>query len=94
MQNQLTSVRTGRVLSFSSRNGYGFLEDLETKACVFVHYTSLVRKEEGRRDLWTGEYVCFVVMPDRDGRVGARVVTGIGSGPLMCESRMRDLDLV
>jgi cold shock CspA family protein len=87
MQRLLPGVRTGRVLCYASHKGFGFIEDQETEAQVFVHYSSLVRKEEGRRDLWVGEYVNFVVLPDESGRMGARAVRGINGGPLMCESR-------
>lgn len=90
MQNHLTGIRVGRVASYSSKKGYGFLEDLDTKALVFVHHSSLVKQQPGWRDLWIGEYVNYVLLSDKDGRVGARNVTGINGGPLMCESRTRE----
>ena len=91
MQNQMTGLRTGRVTDYFTKKGYGFLEDQQTKAKVFVHNLSLVQSRPGKqiRDLWVGEYVNYILLTDKDGRVGARCVTGINGGPLMCESRMR-----
>lgn len=87
MQSQMPGVRVGRVIFFAPHKGFGFIEDVCTKAQVFVHYSSLVRTDKGRRSLWVGEYVNFVLLPDRVGRIAARSVTGISGGPLMCETR-------
>lgn len=87
MQTSLSGVRTGRVLSFCSRKGYGFIEERITKSQVFAHYTSLVRRSNGWRKLWKGEYVNFVILPDHAGRPAARNVTGLDGDPLMCEFR-------
>jgi len=83
----LGSATSGRVLSFCSTRGYGFIEDVNSGSTVFVHYTSLARKTPGFRCLWSGEYVDFLTLQDALGRPSARFVTGIKGGPLMCETR-------
>ena len=88
MERTLCGIRVGKVTQFNSTRGYGFIEDIETNASVFAHYTSLSRTSQGFRGLWEGEYVEFVVLQDHTGRPSARFVTGIRGGPLMCESRM------
>jgi len=91
MQHLMPGTRTGRVVAYNAHKGFGFIEDQQTKAMVFVHHSSLVRRDEGRRDLWVGEYVNFVLIPDKEGRMGARCVTGVNGGPLMCQSRSQEI---
>lgn len=92
MQSQMPGVRTGRVTAFSPAKGFGFIEDTKTKALVFVHHSSLapLLSHEGKKNLWVGEYVNFILLPDKDGRIGARRVTGVHGGPLMFETREDD----
>lgn len=88
---------TARVKWFNNKNGYGFASTLEDEPKdVFVHHTSLCVGKEQYRYLVQGEYVDLDVSPITDEaskhKWQSANVTGVKSGPLMCETRqeMRD----
>jgi cold shock CspA family protein len=88
---------TARVKWFNNKNGYGFASTLEDEPKdVFVHHTSLSVGKEQYRYLVQGEYVDLDVSPITDEaskhKWQSANVTGVKSGPLMCETRqeMRD----
>jgi cold shock CspA family protein len=90
MDHNLDGIRTGRVIEFSAKRGYGFIEDCESTMSIFCHYSSLFQhKTKCFRELFSGEYVEFYVMQDRMDRLSACKVTGIKDGPLMCSSMDR-----
>ena len=85
------SVKTGIVKWFNNKAGYGFITDSEDKTDVFVHHSVLITKEKHYNYLVEGEYVQFSVEETTQGdhKFQATNVTGINSGPLMCETRHR-----
>ena len=91
-QASVSAERTkGRVKWFNNKAGYGFLtvgegDDVED---VFVHHSALNTKEEQYKYAVEGEYVEFVMTAaDSDNhKWQASAVTGLGGGPLLCETR-------
>ena len=80
----------GRVKWFNAQSGYGFIADSD--ADLFVHHSALKTKDDQFRYLVEGEYVEFHTETMDDGRTTAVSVTGIGAGPLMCETRQQRRD--
>ena len=83
----------GRVKWFNSQAGYGFIETTDTegiKTDLFVHHSALSVGDDMFRFLVEGEYVEYVtkqIMKDGCTKWTATNVTGIGGGPLQCETR-------
>ena len=88
-----TVVRQGKVKWFNSQSGYGFIEVTEEdgeKSDLFVHHSGLVVGGDMFRYLVEGEYVEYSVKRiarGREEKLTAYNVTGIGRGPLQCETR-------
>ena len=71
---------------FNPKSGYGFVTDIDSNDDIFVHHSELKTSENIYRSLTTGEYVEFVLKVDDSGKTTATEVSGIGEGPLMCET--------
>ena len=71
---------------FNPKSGYGFVTDIDSNDDIFVHHSELITSENIYRSLTTGEYVEFVLKVDDSGKTTATEVSGIGGGPLMCET--------
>ena len=89
-----TTPKQGRVKWFNSQSGYGFIEVKKTTEDkdfdLFVHHSALVVGGDMFRFLVEGEYVEYTVKRiQRSGetKLTATNVTGIGGGPLQCETR-------
>ena len=83
---------TGRVKWFNNRAGFGFVTVMEGEKKdedIFVHHSGIVVNNEQYKYLVQGEYVEFNLSKsdNDDHEWQATNVTGIGSGPLMCETR-------
>ena len=80
----------GIVKWFNNRSGFGFVTTLgdDTKD-IFVHHSGVSVNREQYKYLVQGEYVEFVLTSstNTDHEFQATEVTGIGGGPLMCETR-------
>ena len=80
----------GIVKWFNNRSGFGFVTTLgdDTKD-IFVHHSGVSVNREQYKYLVQGEYVEFVLTSssNTDHEFQATHVTGIGGGPLMCETR-------
>ena len=73
---------------FNSRNGYGFITNLDDDSDYFAHQSNLEPQENCFKTLYQGEYVECNVQRDSDsGKEQAVNVTGIRGGKLMCEHR-------
>lgn len=80
----------GIVKWFNNRNGFGFVTTLgDNSKDIFVHHSGVSVNREQYKYLVQGEYVEFnLSKSDNDEHEWqATNVTGIGSGPLMCETR-------
>ena len=80
----------GIVKWFNNRNGFGFVTTLgDDSKDIFVHHSGVSVNREQYKYLVQGEYVEFnLSKSDNDEHEWqATNVTGIGSGPLMCETR-------
>ena len=82
----LMSKQVGRVKWFNNKTGYGFLEVSESPD-IFVHHKNLSVKDAQYKYLVQGEYVSFTLQSMDDNKTTAVNVTGVGGGPLMCETR-------
>ena len=76
---------------FNPKSGYGFVTDIDSNEDIFVHHSELKTGENIYRSLTTGEYVEFVLKTDDSGKTTATEVSGIGGGPLMCETVDRNM---
>lgn len=80
----------GIVKWFNNRSGFGFVTTLgdDTKD-IFVHHSGVSVNREQYKYLVQGEYVEFVLTSSSNSEheFQATEVTGIGHGPLMCETR-------
>lgn len=73
---------------FNNRLGYGFVtvvSDGDKGADVFVHQTNLKPHKSTYRTLSQGEYIQFNIEESNNGKQAINV-TGIDSGPLMCDN--------
>jgi len=87
---------TGRVKWFNSKNGYGFISVCDdSERDIFAHY-SCIRGYSSVRDdnfvykfLVQGEYVEFNLVKTEDEKheYKADDISGIKSGPLMCDTQ-------
>lgn len=84
----------GRCKWFNNKAGYGFLtvvrgEESKVGTDVFVHHSGIIVGSEQYKYLAQGEYVEFKITETNGGdhAVQATDITGIGNGPLMCETR-------
>ena len=68
-------LRTGKVTSWASLKGFGFIEDSESNESVFVHYRDV--RADKFKVLLVGEAVEFELCVN-DGKKSARKVTGPG----------------
>lgn len=90
-----TTVKTtGRVKWFNKNSGYGFITAVDGDHCeedIFVHHSALTVEKDQFRYLVDGEYVSFVWSESgKDGtehRWQASSVSGVCSGPLLCETQ-------
>lgn len=78
-------LNTGKVVSWMSGRGFGFVEDDADKKQHFVHFSALQTETGGYRALAVGQEVEFEVAT-QDGRTRAENVTGpqgakLPSGP-------------
>lgn len=85
----LCLVHTGRIKTWMSGRGFGFVEDLETKQQHFVHFSSLKIEAGGYRSVAVGQEVEFDVA-QVDGRSRAENVTAPGGLPLPSGQRPAD----
>lgn len=86
------AMNAGQVKWFNVKAGYGFINvrsGEHTGKDLFVHYTSIKVINAQYRYLMAGEYVQFDVAVPEDGKheFHAINVTGMFSGPIMCETR-------
>ena len=97
MQNNVTDTpvsdstrQQGIVKWFNNRSGFGFVTTLgDDKKDIFVHHSGVSVDREQYKYLVQGEYVEFVLTSstNTEHEFQATEVTGIGRGPLMCETR-------
>lgn len=72
---------TGKVVSWMSGRGFGFVESDEDKKQHFVHFSAVKVEAGGYRGLSVGQEVEFDVVT-QDGRTRAENVTGPGGAAL------------
>ena len=73
---------------FNSRNGYGFITNLDSDNDYFTHQSNLEPQINCFKTLYQGEYIeCNVQKDSETGKEQAINVTGIRGGKLMCEHR-------
>jgi CspA family cold shock protein len=77
--------QVGRVKWFNNKTGYGFLE--AGGSDIFVHHKNLSISDNQYKYLVQGEYVEFALQTLDNNKTTAVDVTGVGRGPLMCETR-------
>lgn len=98
MSNKTSSTLIGRCKWFNNKAGYGFLTVVQTDddtllgKDIFAHHSAIVVSSEQYKYLVQGEYVSFEIEDmeshkDTDHSVQASDITGVGRGPLMCETR-------
>ena len=83
----------GIVKWFNNRSGFGFVTTLgDDTNDIFVHHSGVSVNREQYKYLVQGEYVEFVLTSSTNSehKYQATEVTGIGSGPLMCETRFHN----
>lgn len=93
---------TGRVKWFNNKRGFGFITAMtgdNVGVDVFAHHTKLATSNDQYMYLVEGEYVDFVMkqssspVASNGGESGelhrweAEIITGVGGGKLMCETR-------
>ncbi|KAG5500410.1 hypothetical protein JKF63_03503 [Porcisia hertigi] len=77
----LALLNTGKVVSWMSGRGFGFIEDDADKKQHFVHFSALQTETGGYRALAVDQVVEFEVA-SQDGRTRAENVTGPGGAKL------------
>ena len=77
--------KTGQVVRFFNRKGYGFIKDLNDDKDYFVHNTDIILSNEGYRKLYPGEYVSYNLV-ERDGKQVCSDVRGVMGYPLLVEN--------
>ncbi|TPP40547.1 Cold-shock DNA-binding domain family protein [Leishmania donovani] len=77
----LALLNTGKVVSWMSGRGFGFIEDNADKRQHFVHFSALQTETGGYRALAVDQEVEFEVA-SQDGRTRAENVTAPGGGKL------------
>ena len=77
--------KTGQVVRFFNRKGYGFIKDLNDDNDYFVHNTDINLSGEGYRKLYPGEYVSYNLV-ERDGKQVCSDVRGVMGYPLLVEN--------
>lgn len=77
----LALLNTGKVVSWMSGRGFGFVEDDADKKQHFVHFSALQTETGGYRALAVDQLVEFEVA-SQDGRTRAENVTGPGGAKL------------
>ncbi|KAL7699448.1 RNA binding protein rbp16 [Lotmaria passim] len=77
----LVLLNTGKVVSWMSGRGFGFIEDDADKKQHFVHFSALQTEPGGYRAVSVGQEVEFEVAT-QDGRTRAENVTGPGGAKL------------
>ena len=93
-----SDILFGRCKWFNNKTGYGFLTVVQSNNKnllgndVFAHHSAIVVGSEQYKYLVQGEYVAFTMEDmaghkDGEHSVQASDITGIGRGPLMCETR-------
>lgn len=78
-------TRTGRVIRFFNRKGFGFIKDLDDDQDYFVHNSEIIVKDNGYRKLYPGEYVSYNLV-ERNAKQNCSGVRGILGGPLLTEN--------
>lgn len=81
MAPSLVLMNKGKVISWLSGRGFGFIEDDEDKKQHFVHFSALQTETGGFRALNVGQEVEYEVT-SQDGRTRAENVTAIGGAKL------------
>lgn len=80
-------IQWGRVRWYDYHKKFGFIEPLDgLSEDVFVHFNDLMTRKGRPGQLYTGEYVEYRILDSEKDRPRATGVTGIGGGPLLCES--------
>ena len=82
-----TERHLGRIKWFNSSKGFGFVTDCKQSNDVFVHHTGIQTQTECWKTLYPGEYVHYELHVDDEGKSHAVNITGVESGPLLCETR-------
>ena len=87
-----TDRLTGRVKWFNNKAGYGFITGLDGDLLgkdIFVHYSKINISDSQYKYLVQGEYVEFDLDTNTNGEheFQATNISGIKSGPIMCETR-------
>ncbi|KAJ1432951.1 hypothetical protein B484DRAFT_310265, partial [Ochromonadaceae sp. CCMP2298] len=91
-----TARHVGQVKWFNNKAGFGFItmiDGMGKEWDIFTHFSTLVLAHHNGYDqykyLVQGEYVEFEISPtnNKGHEFQAMYVTGINSGPLMCETR-------
>ena len=89
-----TAKTTGRVKWFNKNSGYGFVTAVDgdhSGEDIFVHHSALNVSKDQFRYLVEGEYISFLWSDSgkdiEEHKWHATSVTGVCSGPLMCETQ-------
>ena len=96
MNDDCSDKMTGVCKWFDKMRGYGFIQELSTGNDFFVHYSQLQSDNDNNaRYLVAGEYIEFLEVNNpqdnnnKENCVVAGHVTGIGGGPLMYQSHLK-----
>jgi CspA family cold shock protein len=72
------SVKTGRVIFFSARQGYGFIKPDDGRSDLFVHFHTL--QKAGLTHLKPGQKVTYDTLVARNGKISAIEIGEIEQG--------------